>query len=142
MISHIPDRRPREPDDLDFSGSSAYAVESDEQYRCPHCGYIGPATLRIQRQHGRDYADVECHECGADTLSETGDIATDMACQKCFHAVAMPNDDWCYTCAVAEELDEVSVIPRYHRAQEAARALPSVSEFIGSMFRDLYGVRS
>lgn len=60
----IPDRWPREPDDLDFSGSSSYEVESDEQYRCPWCGYIGTATLHVQRQHGRDYVDVECGSCG------------------------------------------------------------------------------
>ena len=116
MISHIPDRRPREPDDLDFSGSSSYEVESDEQYRCPECGYIGTATLHIQRQHGRDYVDVECHECGADTLSETGDIATGGACQCCFHAYCMPGDDWCYSCAVAQELDDARVMARSARA--------------------------
>ncbi len=112
----VPDRRPREPDDLDFSGSSSYEVESDEQYHCPWCGYIGTATLHIQRQHGRDYVDVECHECGADTLSETGDIATGGACQCCFHAYAMAGDDWCYSCAVAQELDDCRLIGRTDRA--------------------------
>ena len=112
----IPDRRPREPDDLDFSGSSSYEVESDEQYRCPWCGYIGTATLHVQRQHGRDYVDVECGSCGADTLSETGDIATGGACQCCFHAYAMRDDDWCYSCAVATELDDCRVMARTQRA--------------------------
>ena len=124
MISHIPDRRPREPDDLDFSGSSSYEVESDEQYRCPWCGYIGTATLHIQRQHGRDYVDVECGSCGADTLSETGDIATGGACQCCFHAYAMRDDDWCYSCAVAQELDDCRVSAR--TAQVIGSAWPDL----------------
>ena len=106
MISHIPDRRPREPDDLDFSGSSAYSTESDEQYRCPDCGYIGTATLHIQRQHGRDYVDVECGSCGADTLSETGDIATGGACQACEHAYCVEGGDYCAACqAVIDRTD-------------------------------------
>ena len=62
-------------------------------------------------------------------------------CQSCGHAAAMPDDDWCYSCAVSQELDDVSVVPRYHRAQEALKALPSVSEFIASMFRDMHGAR-
>lgn len=113
----VPDRRPREPDDLDLwdSASSSYEVESDESYRCPHCGYIGTATLHIQRQHGRDYVDVECHECGADTLSETGDIATGGACQCCEHEYAMADDDWCYSCTVAQELDDARVSARTAR---------------------------
>lgn len=111
----VPDRRPREPDDLDFSGSSSYEVESDEQYRCPWCGYIGTATLHIQRQHGRDYVDVECGSCGYDGMSETGDIATGGACQCCFHAYALPGDDWCYSCAVAQELDDCRVSGRTAR---------------------------
>ena len=116
MLYHdIPDCWPREPDDL-YESAPSWAEESAEQYRCPECGYIGVATLHIQRQHGREYVDVECHECGADTLSETGDIATGGACQCCFHEYAMAGDDWCYSCAVAQELDDCRVMARTQRA--------------------------
>jgi len=140
----VPDRRPREPDDLDLwdSASSSYEVESDEQYRCPHCGYIGTATLRIQRQHGRDYADVECRECGADTLSDRRDLATGCACQKCFHAYSLEGGDYCYSCEIDLELSDVSDVPRILRMREAEKPLPSLYDFLASMFRDLYGVRS
>ena len=118
MSAHIPDRRPREPDDLiDRYSRSAYAVESEDDYRCPHCGYIGTATLHIARDPGgNECVDVECRECGADTLSETRDIATGGACQCCFHAYAMAGDDWCYSCAVAQELDDCRVMARTQRA--------------------------
>lgn len=114
----VPDRRPREPDDLiDRHSRAAYAVESEDDYRCPHCGYIGTATLHIARDPGgAECVDVECRECGADTLSEHRDLATDCACQRCFHVYAMPADDWCYSCAVAQELDDCRLIGRTDRA--------------------------
>ena len=114
----IPDRWPREPDDLiDRYSRSAYAVESEDDYRCPHCGYIGTATLHIARDPGgNECVDVECRECGADTLSETRDIATRGACQRCGHEYALPDDDWCYSCAVAQELDDCRVMARTQRA--------------------------
>lgn len=36
-------------------------------------------------------------------------------CQWCEHEVAMPGDDWCYSCAVAQELDDCRVLGRTAR---------------------------
>lgn len=142
--SEVPDRRPREPDDLiDRYSRSAYAVESEDDYRCPHCGYIGTATLHIASDPGgAECGDVECRECGADTLSERRDLATGCACQKCFHAYSLEGGDYCYSCEIDLELSDVSDVPRILRMREADKPLPSLYDFLASMFRDLYGVRS
>ena len=114
----IPDRRPREPDDMiDYHSRDPYEVESEDDYRCPHCGYIGTATLHIARDPGgNECVDVECRGCHADTLREVRDIASGSACDHCGHAYAMPDDDWCYSCAVAQEMDDCRVMARTQRA--------------------------
>lgn len=115
----IPDRRPREPDDLiDLHSRDPYEVESGEWYRCRYCGYIGTAILHVARDPGgRECVDVECAECGADTLSETRDIATGQACDRCSHAyVEHERTDYCYSCGIAEELDDLRVEARTARA--------------------------
>lgn len=136
--SEVPDRRPREPDDLiDRYSRSAYAVESEDDYRCPHCGYIGTATLHIARDPGgNECVDVECRECGADTLSERRDLASGSACQKCFHAYSLEGGDYCYSCEIDLELSDVSDVPRILRMREAEKPLPSLYDFLASMFRD------
>lgn len=115
----IPDRRPREPDDMiDYHSCDPYEVESEDDYRCPHCGYIGTATLHIARDPGgRECVDVECRGCGADTLDEIRDISTRSACDRCSHAyVEHEQTDYCYTCGIAVALDDVRVEARTARA--------------------------
>lgn len=114
----VPDRRPRDPDDMiDLHSRDPYEVESADHYRCPHCGLIATAILHIARDPGgRECVDVECRGCHADTLREVRDIATGMACEQCAHEYAMAGDDWCYSCAVAQELDDCRLIGRTDRA--------------------------
>jgi len=110
-----------------------------EVVRCAGCGHVDTAARvdEWDRECNYEQSTLICATCSSDLVTEV----KGMPCQRCFHALAMANDDWCYSCAVAETLDDVAFVPRVQRAQEAAKALPSVSEFIGSMFRDLYGVR-
>lgn len=49
------------------------------------------------------------------SLREVRDIATGPACDHCGHAYAMAGDDWCYSCAVAQELDDCRVLGRTAR---------------------------
>ena len=114
-----PDRRPREPDDrIDLHSLPEYEVESGEWYRCPYCSYIGPAILHIARDPGgRECVDVECTSCHADTLDEIRDISTRSACDRCYHEYAEhERTDYCYSCGIAEELDDVRVEARTARA--------------------------
>lgn len=114
----IPDRWPREPDDLiDLHSRDPYEVESADHYRCPHCGLIATAILHIARDPGgRECIDVECRDCHA-SLREQRDIATRCACDRCRHEYAEHDrTDWCHSCGVAEELDETRAIGRSARA--------------------------
>ena len=109
MLYHdIPDCWPREPDDL-YESAPSWAEESAEQYRCPECGYIGVATLHIQRQHGREYVDVECRACQYDGISETRDIATAGACQACEREYAVEGGDYCAGCEAVIERTELAL---------------------------------
>lgn len=109
--------------------------DSGETVRCDTCGRVDAAALRHEWDRDSNYDAVVqlCAHCLADTVTEV----KGGPCQRCFHEVAMLADDWCFTCAVAIELEDVSVVPRYQRAQEAAKALPSLSEHLDALFRDM-----
>ena len=108
--------------------------DSGETVRCESCGRVDSATLRHEWDDDSNYDAIVslCAHCLADTVTEV----KGMPCQRCFHAVAMRDDDWCYTCAVAETLDDVSVVPRIQRMREQEAALPSTSETFAGFVRE------
>lgn len=89
--------------------------------RCDACGLVEfPAGRRTWDDacgcphycHDGDI-DPVCVECESEFVTPIPGLGS---CQHCFSAAAMPDDDWCYTCAVAQELDDCRVMARTERA--------------------------
>jgi hypothetical protein len=84
--------------------------------------------------------DIECAKC--ETPLDDGHIVNGHGCGDCGKALALSGGDYCYTCEIALELDEVSVGPRLQRAWDALhQPQPSLYELIREITMSQAGAR-
>ena len=126
------------------------ADETDETYRCRACGAVGHARVwawfgygPADRDDPMDDGDVTCAECRS-VLSEQHQV-DGVGCGGCGCNVAEPGTDYCYSCLVEQELDDVRVMAATDRAIARADLRGSGAGDFAAFLRDitlLQGVRS
>lgn len=126
------------------------AVETAETYRCRACGAVGHARVwawygygPADRDDPMDDGDVTCAECRRPLCD--ADIVDGVGCGGCGCNVAEPGTDYCYSCLVEQELDDVRVMAATDRAIARVDLRGSGAGDFAAFLRDitlLQGVRS
>ena len=119
--SEVPDRELDEPY-LDHGVEIIDAGDWDAPLvRCDECHLVTWAAGRHSWDDGcgsphyrHDDIDPVCGACESEDITVLPAGAG--PCQCCEHAQAMAGDDWCYSCAVNQELDDCRVMARTQRA--------------------------
>lgn len=68
-----------EYDDFDYDDGGTQWFKTDEEYRCAHCGHVGPAEAKAEQETQGDgvmtgtvmlaTGELRCAECESDDLS-------------------------------------------------------------------------